>query len=146
MTSVVVGVSASSGSPQALRAAATEARQRGAGLLAVQAWRAPIPPAAPGGKPPGVSRDIEAALASAQRTLRSRVTAVLGPDEAVTCKVVQGAPSTVLLAEAAHAELLVLDAPRTRASMKSPVLAHRLIYTAECPVLIMPPAPEAHTP
>ncbi|MHA3684640.1 universal stress protein [Leucobacter sp. HY1908] len=146
MTFVVVGVSASSGSPQALRAAAVEAQQREATLVAVQAWRAPIPPAAPGGKPPGVSRDIESALTSAQRVLRSRVTAELGPDIPVICKVLQGAPSTVLLAEAAQAELLVLDAPRTRASMKSPVLAHRLIYTAKCPVLIMPPAPEVHTP
>jgi hypothetical protein len=144
MAYVIAAVSASSGSPQALIAAAAEAQARGAELIALQAWRPPRPPAAPRGRPPSVSRDPDAEFAAAERALRAHVSAILGTGAAVTCRVVRGAPSSVLLAESAGADLLVLDAPRTRESMRSPVLAHRLIYAASCPILILPPtAPPA---
>ncbi|MEO8907125.1 MAG: universal stress protein [Microbacteriaceae bacterium] len=139
MSYVVVGVSATNQSTGALMTAADEARHRNADLVAVQAWRPPRPPASPGGRPPGVMGDTDATYAAAERTLRARVIGVLGPDTEVTCKLVRGAPSSVLLAESARAELLVLDAPRTRSTSRSVLLAHRLIYAAQCPVLIMPP-------
>jgi len=139
MTHVVVGVSASSGSPGALLAAAAEARQRDADLIAVQAWRAPRPPASPGGHPPAVSRDADASFAAAEKNLRSQVTRVLGDDARVTCKLVAGTPRAVLLAESTDADLLVLDAPRTGTGSGAQLLVPRLVYAVSCPMLIMPP-------
>lgn len=81
------------------------------------------------------------AYASALNKLRTLVTGVLGADAKVAYRLVRGSPSSVLLAESAQADLLVLDAPRRRASLRSPILAHRLIYAAACPILIMPPVP-----
>jgi nucleotide-binding universal stress UspA family protein len=137
---VVVGVSASSGSPEALRFAVSEAKWRGVQLVAVQAWRAPRAPAAPGGRPPGVVLDTGAAFSRAAKELNAQVAAVLGAGEEVRCKLVRGAPGKVLLDESANACLLVVDAPRKWAASRSPLLAHRLVYNAQCPVLIMPPA------
>ena len=38
----------------------------------------------------------------------------------------------------AGADLLVIDAPRVPSM--SPLLAHRLVYAATCPVVVMPPS------
>lgn len=138
MKNVVVGVSATSGSPEALRCAAAEARWRGADLVAVQAWRPPRPPAAPGGRPPGVTFDTDAAFAGAAEALRAHVLKVLGSAGAVKCQLVPGTPGKVLLDASADACLLVVDAPQTWAKSRSPLLAHRLVYNAKCPVMIMP--------
>ncbi|WP_425562036.1 universal stress protein [Microbacterium kribbense] len=62
MAHVIAAVSASSGSPQALTAAAAEARARSADLIALQAWRPPrrAPLGAPdrvgGSRPAGAGR------------------------------------------------------------------------------------------
>jgi len=138
MTRVVVGVSASSGSPNALPAAVEEARRRDAELVAVQAWRPPRPPASPGGHPPGVSRDVDASLAEAEVRLRSQVTAVLGDDAQVICKVVEGGPRSVLRNESENADLLIVDAPAMHLGAPSKRLVHRLIEEVSCPILVMP--------
>ena len=143
MSQVVVGVSATSGSVLALRFAAEEARLRSAALVVVQAWRAPRPPASPGGHPPGVSIDAEAAFAQASQALRNHVAEVLGSERGVNCKLVRGTPGNVLLKESAGAGLLIMGAPRNWAVSQAPLLAHKLIYNAACPVVIMPPAPES---
>jgi nucleotide-binding universal stress UspA family protein len=139
MARVVVGVSASSGSPSALVAAAAEARMRSAELVAVQAWRPPRPPASPGGRPPGVSRDTEASMAAAKQRLRIQVARALGIDAPVSLKVVQGGPRAVLQAESEHADLLVLDSSRTPTSQPPQRLVSRLLAVVRCPVLVMPP-------
>ncbi len=137
---IVVGVSATSGSPLALRFAAEEARLREVPLVAVQAWRAPRPPASPGGHPPGVTVNAEAAFAQASQALRKHVAEVLGAETVVSCKLVRGTPGGVLLKESAEAALLVMGAPRNFAVSQAPLLAHKLTYNAACPVVIMPPA------
>jgi nucleotide-binding universal stress UspA family protein len=135
---VVVGVSPTSGSPNALRCAAEEARWRGAELVAVQAWRPPRPPAAPGGRPPAVTRDVEGDLRAAEMRLHDQVAQALGSTTDATCRIVHGGAGEALLEESAEAELLVIDAPRRIALTGSPLLAHKLVYNATCPILVMP--------
>lgn len=136
---VLVGVSPTSGSPVALKWAAAEAKARGAELVAVRAWRLPRPPVSPAVRPTGVDYDPEPDHAQAVFELRSHVAGALGEDADVTCKVIRGSPLAVLLKEAADAELLVIDAPPQADLTQTPLLAHRLVYHAPCPVLIMPP-------
>lgn len=138
MSTIVVGVSRSSGSPGALLFASQEAERRGAELVAVQAWRPPRPPAAPGGRPPEVSIDTELERRRAERELQSRVESVLGPTTGLSCRVVRGTADRVLARASADADLLVIDSPRTLVS-RSSVLANRLLYTVRCPLVVLPP-------
>ncbi|WP_104092089.1 universal stress protein [Arthrobacter sp. GMC3] len=143
MSRVVVGVSASSGSPGALAAGIEQARWRHAELVAVQAWRPPRPPSSPGGRMPGVTRDVEAEQRAAEEQLKEQVAAAVAQadwaTEEVSCELILGAPATILVHAAAGAELLVLDAPRRPVATRSPMLAHRIIYQVSCPVLVLPP-------
>ncbi|MGN6741820.1 MAG: universal stress protein [Amnibacterium sp.] len=136
---VVVGVSPTSGSPAALRWAADEAQRRGAQLVALSAWRPPRPPIAPGGRPPGVSFDSGDAVAEARDRLTGHVHAALGEGAQAAIEVVHGSTFRALLQASETAELLVLDAPSRLELPEGPTLARRLIYAAECPVVIMPP-------
>ena len=136
---VVVGVSPTSGSPTALHWAADEARRRGAELVALSAWREPRPPIAPGGRPPGVGLDTDAVVAEAKGRLADQVRGALGESSGVRSEVVHGSTFRVLLQASETADLLVLDAPSRLDLAEGPNLARRLIYAAECPVVIMPP-------
>ena len=51
---------------------------------------------------------------------------------------VRGSKRRALLNEAREADLLVIDAPRMPSM--SPLLAHRIVYAATCPVVVMPPS------
>ncbi len=137
---VVVGVSATSGSPTALRWAMEEAREHGGMLVAVRAWRPPPPPASSAGRPSVFTFDADQLYADAQDELRRDVTAVLGNDADVDCRVVHGGRRKVLLAAAQVAALLVIDAPQRTDLSSGPLFARRLVYRAGCPVVIMPPA------
>jgi hypothetical protein len=137
---IVVGVSVRSGSPTALRWAADEARRRRCRVVAVRAWRPPRPPAAPGGRPPAVSRDADADFAAGEEKLRADVAAALGEDAKVECRLVKGQAVAVLLKESEGAAMLVLDAPRRTDLKTNTLLAHRLMYHVGCPVVVMPPA------
>lgn len=137
---IVVGVSVRSGSPTALRWAADEARRRRCGLVAVRAWRAPRPPSAPGGRPSGISRDVDAAFAAGEEKLLADVRSALGEDAKVECRLVKGTAVSVLLKESEGAQMLVLDAPRSTDIKANTLLAHRLMYHVGCPVVVMPPA------
>jgi hypothetical protein len=137
--SVVVGVSPKTGSPAALRFAAEEARRRGTDLRAVTAWRPSSPPMTSGARPPATSYDPQEEFEDALRRLQGQVRGVLGEDGAARAEVIHGGKVRVLLQAAETADLLVLDAPRR--PRLGPVLAHRLIYVAECPVITMPMEP-----
>ena len=134
--SVVVGVSPKTGSPTALRFAAEEARRRGTDLRAVTAWRPSNPPMTAGARPPGTNYDPEAEFRSAIEQLEGQVRSALGPDASARAEVVHGGKVRVLLQAAETADVLVLDAPRR--PRLGPVLAHRLVYVAECPIITMP--------
>ena len=57
----------------------------------------------------------------------------------VFTEIVHGSTFRVLLQASETAEMVVLDAPRRLELPEGPTLARRLIYAAECPVVIMPP-------
>ena len=134
---VVVGVSATSKSPTALAWADAQARANGGRVVAVRAWRPPAPQATPSGTPASrISREADVQQA-AEESLVADVEATLGADHDVELRLVRGGRFNVLVKAAARADLLVIDAPR--ALVVGPMFAHRLIYAAACPVVVMPP-------
>jgi len=136
---IVVGVSGRSRSASALTWAVDEARHRDAAVVAIRAWR-PSAPSSSGSRPPLQTYDSESAYAAEQARLEADVAGVLGPDHGVECRLVHGGRRKVLIAAAQGADLLVLDAPRQSDLSVGPRFAHRLVYTAPCPVVIMPPS------
>jgi Universal stress protein family len=140
---IVVGVSRRTGSVEALRWAAAEAQLRNARVLAVTAWRGPRPPAAPGGRPPAVSvSPIEEAFELEEQRLLDHLTSVLGDltELGVEFSLRRGAASTVLLAAAVGAQLLVLDSPKEgRSTLAKSLIAPQVVFRAPCPVVVMPP-------
>jgi nucleotide-binding universal stress UspA family protein len=140
---IVVGVSPTTGSPNALRWAAAEAQLRNLPLRAVMAWRAPRPPGASGMRPPATP-----AVASddygrdADERLRGFVAGALGADTNVECVVVHGSEVNALLSSARGAQLLVIGEPQPGrlASMMSSLTAPHVVLKAECPVVVMPSA------
>jgi hypothetical protein len=134
---VVVGVSATSKSPTALAWAAAQARQNHGRVVAVRAWRTPPPQATPSGSQAArvsPSDDLERA---ARESLEADVADSLGADHGAELRLARGGRYSVLIKAAAGADLLVIDAPR--ALIAGPMFAHRLIYAATCPVVVMPP-------
>lgn len=136
---IVVGVSQTSHSPVALSWAAADAVRRDADLLAVRAWRPSRPPSTAAGRPPATTRDLQEERANAEQALQDDVRQALGPQHAARCEIRDGTPLRVLNELSATAALLVLDAPRRTDFKTTPMLAHRLVYQASCPVVIMPP-------
>ena len=139
---IVVAVDQLTGSREALRWAAGEARLRDARLQAVMAWRAPRPPAAPAARPPAVSTlSVADPQTEAEIRLTTVLEAALGADHDAITSAVRGPTLPVLVDAAANADLLVLDPPhltdvsRARASL----LAPQLIARVHCPVVIIPP-------
>jgi nucleotide-binding universal stress UspA family protein len=141
---VVVGVSPRTGSPSALLWAAAYARLRGAKLIAVLAWHAARPPAAPGGRPPGslLSGELPDPEGEAQTRLEAFVTAALGVGNGVDCRVVRGNEVSALLECGANAELLVLGEPTAgrMGSVRAGLVAPQLVLRSTCPVVVMPRA------
>jgi nucleotide-binding universal stress UspA family protein len=143
---IVVGVSPTSGSPAALRWAAEEARLRAAPLRAVMAWRPPRPPAAPGGRPPaGLPAADDDPESDARARLQDFVRDALGADganAAVDCVVVKGGAVNALRSAARDAQLLVIGEARAGRlnSVRSGLVAPKLVVDAGCPVVVMPPA------
>ena len=136
---VVVGVSATSGSPTALSWAYGEARSHHGRVVAVRAWRPPRPPAAVGGKPSVVRYDVEDLHNEAAAALRTDVAEVLGENAEVECRLVIGGRRKTLVDASRDADVVVIDAPQRTDLHTSPMFARRLVYRAFCPVVIMPP-------
>ena len=70
--------------------------------------------------------------------------ATLGVEHGVELRLVRGGKYNVLIKAAAGADLLVVDAPRQL--MAGPMFAHRLVYAASCPVVVMPPVISGEPP
>ena len=138
---VVVGVSSTSRSPAALRWALAEARAHHGVVIALRAWRLPRPPSSTAGRPPLVpAADADALHQQQQAQLEADVADVLGPDAGVECRLVHGGPRKALREISRFVDLLVIDAPRRTDFRETPLFARRLVYSAGCPVVIMPPA------
>lgn len=114
------------------------------GLIAVRAWRSAPPTASTSGviaarmSRPG---DIEGPERGA---LAADVEEVLGPDHGAELRLVQGGHREVLLEAAEEADLLVIDAPR--AMTGAPLFAQRIVDSATCPVVVMPPSISGQPP
>ncbi|EAP98294.1 hypothetical protein JNB_15058 [Janibacter sp. HTCC2649] len=134
---VVVGVSATSMSPTALTWAAAQAAQNHGRLIAIRAWRPSVPPGTTSGGIAARVTDEPATDRAQQLALDADVAAVLGDDHTAEVRAVRGGKRKVLLAAAVDADLLVVDAPRSFTG--APLFAQRLVDSATCPVVVMPP-------
>lgn len=137
---IVVGVSATSKSPTALRWASDLAALRGGRVVAVRAWRPTPPQTGSRVTPSPIAEDVGSARDQALADLRADVAEVLGDDHRVEVELVRGGKRRSLLAAAEHADLLVVDAPRRLDVTSAPGFAQRLVYRASCPVVVMPPS------
>ncbi len=134
---VLVGVSATSKSPTALIWARAQAEANAGRVIAVRVYQTPNVPAGPSGSSSRIPQDPDSLRTQQHAQLERDVTEVLGPDHGVEIRVVRDGKRRGLLNEAREADLLVIDAPRTPSM--SPLLAHRIVYAARCPVVVMPP-------
>jgi nucleotide-binding universal stress UspA family protein len=136
---IVVGVSATSTSSTALRWAVDLAALRGARVVAVRVWRQ-VPEGDTLEEQPGdAAHPGEKVPEHALRQLEMDVSDVLGEGHGVECRLVHGGRRKGLIAAAAGADLLVIDAPRRMDLSAEPLFAQRLINHAHCPVVVMPP-------
>ena len=135
---IVVGVSPTSGSPGALRWAVEEAAARRGRVVAVRAWRPHVPETATGGRLPSVIADGSARDDEAAR-LEHDVASVVGRDHVVETRVVAGKRRAVLVEESRDADLVVIDAG-TSAEVGARWLGSRLVRSALCPVVVVPPS------
>jgi nucleotide-binding universal stress UspA family protein len=143
---ILVGVSPVTGSRAALQWAVQEARLRRARVRAVMVWRTSgLPGGAPGRVPAQSIIEASPQQRRAEQTLREFVADALGEDHQVELRAVEGRALAVLLQEAEHAALLVLDSPAV-AKLYDPNarrLAPRVIFRSPCPVVVLPPAEPA---
>jgi nucleotide-binding universal stress UspA family protein len=135
---VVVGVDSSLASLEALRFAVSEARRRGALLVAVRAWLV---------QGPGHGEDlgqwrIEAGAAAAATVRQSFDQAMGGLPRNLDLEMlaVEGAVGPVLVAQApSDGDLLVLGAPARRWWRVFPLsLVRYCVRAATCPVVVVP--------
>src|SRR5918912_1197988 len=132
---IVVGVSATSKSPTALRWAAEQAALCGGRLVAVRAWRPLLPGTASRGTPAVATPDIGTAEAAEREALAADVAGVLGADHPVDTELVHGSKAKALLttATALKADLIVIDTPPRSDCSTTPWFVDRLIHRAPCP-------------
>jgi hypothetical protein len=137
---ILVGVSATSGSPAALRWALEQAHLQSLPLMALRAYRVPTTAAGTVRPTPSRVADSEDPLRSAAlESLEADVRRALGASaDEVELRAVRGSRRRVLLDASAGAEMLVIDAPRRREVRSDPTFAAQLVHRALCPVVIMP--------
>lgn len=140
---IVVGVSPSSGSKEALRWGAAEALYKKVPLKAVMAWKAPLPSTNAGIRPPiYIPQSDEELQAEAETKLSSAIEAALGSDHQLTYSAIRGSALNVLLEETKDAQLLILDSPKTGSGVLAPsLLAVQLVNKSSCPVVMVPRSP-----
>ena len=139
---IVVAIDPATGSREALRWAAAEARLRKARVHAVMAWRPARPPAAPGARPPLTSSLSPAdPQADADARLARMVDDALGVGNDATRAAVHGSALQVVLAAVRNADLLVVDPPRPSdlSRAKASLLTPQLVFRVPCPVVVIPP-------
>jgi nucleotide-binding universal stress UspA family protein len=136
---IVVGVSATSKSPAALHWAAELAALRGGRVVAVRAWRPTPPQTSSRISPSPLTEDASLAHEQELASLEADVAEVLGAGHGVEVRLVEGGRRRALVRASEEADLLVVDAPRRLDLSSGPGFAQRLVYTARCPVVVIPP-------
>lgn len=132
---IVVGIDGSESSKDALRWAATQAKQTGAQLHAVAAWQLP--------SGYGWAPDLSGAdfAAEAQKELDQTVAQVLGGDHGVSvvARVAEGHAATVLIEASRGADLLVVGSRGHGAftGMLLGSVSQHCAQHAACPVVIV---------
>lgn len=145
---IVVGVDGSESARAALGFGLEEAARRSARVRVVTAFRSPEYWPVAYGMASGmvVLPSIEQLAEDAQRTARQTLTEVVGRGGAavpVEVRVAQGHPATLLLDQAAQAELLVVG-HRGLGAVASVCLGSvglQCVLHAVCPVVVVPPVP-----
>lgn len=133
---VAIGSTATSAAP--LRWAVEEAAARRGRVVAVRGWR-PAQPGVSGTRPPLQTYDSREDHGDAEARLVADVESLVGADAAVECRLVVGGRRKALLAAAADADLLVVGGPRRARIGEGLGFAHRLLYSTQCPIVVMPP-------
>jgi nucleotide-binding universal stress UspA family protein len=144
---VVVGVTGSPGSLQALRYGADLARTHRAALIAVLAWVPPGGDYADRRHPSTVLRELW--REAARKRLRTAVGMALGgipADLSFEARALRGEPGPVLVSEAGEdGDVLVIGAGRRGAPRRwlSCRVSRYCMARATCPVVAVPPSPLA---
>ncbi len=138
MKTIVVGFDGSKHGEAALELAAEEASLRGAQLVVVCAWDMPIGIAPTFSYTPEI---LENMGGNAQRLMEEAVARVAELQPHVSCegKVIEGQPATVLVAEAADADMIVVGT-HGHGELSSLLLgsvSHQVVHHARCPVLLV---------
>ncbi|GHC52672.1 universal stress protein [Streptomyces flavofungini] len=138
---VVVGVDEAAGAAAAVGYAVRAAQQRDTELLAVHAWRRPVPETTGGPRPAGAAdprrlraeRELDAALRSAVRDHGA---------VAVRHEAVEGQARAALLDASAAADLIVVGARRRpgHTGLQLGPVNHAVLHHAACPVTVVPHA------
>jgi nucleotide-binding universal stress UspA family protein len=141
---IVVGLEGSEGARKALGWAVEEARLRGAKLVALHAWSAPLVAPAPallGAPPPLDTETLERIRVGAEQLLEHEVDAVDLQGVDVERLVVEGSAADALLDAARDADLLVVGT-RGLGGFTGLLLgsvSQQVSHHAPCPVVIVPP-------
>lgn len=139
---VVVGVSASSGSPVAVAWGYDLATRLGVPLVAVRAYQRPGPVAgAFMGTRTLLERSPHALWEKSNADLIAHVAHAIGEDAAkkVIYRVVEGERRRVLVDSSRNAALLIIDSPRGHGLGADTPFSRTILAHAKCPVLAMPP-------
>ncbi|ARX81365.1 hypothetical protein SMD44_00763 [Streptomyces alboflavus] len=137
---VVVGVDEAAGAAAAVAYAVRAARLRDTELLAVHAWRRPVPEAGGGPRPVGAAdprrlraeHELDVALRSAVRDHGA---------VAVRHEAVEGQARVALLDASATADLIVVGARRPgHTGLQLGPVNHAVLHHAACPVTVVPHA------
>ena len=141
MKTILVGIDGSVGAKNALRWACEEATLYGdAKIVAMSVWFAPVPVSSPW--LPNVDLPIDLTEPT-ERSLADTVSAVASEQFGslqIEQRVVHGAAAAVLIAEAAHGDLVVVGS-RGLGGFKGLLLgsvSHQVVSHAPCPLVIVP--------
>jgi nucleotide-binding universal stress UspA family protein len=137
---IVVGVDGSPSSVAALRWAIAEATVTGDTVEALMAWQYPISADGYGWAPVFIDERMNL-KAYAEKTLSEAIDRAIGPDcpFAVERRVVEGYASSELVAESAHADLLVVGS-RGHGTFADALIgstSQNCAHHAKCPVVIV---------
>lgn len=133
---VVVGVSVTSKSPDAVAWASAQATGNHGRLIAVRVLKRSSSAEGSATSPSEIL--VGQSKTDQQTELAADVAETLGPDHEAECRVLYGGKRECLLAASGWADLLVIDAARSPSA--SSRLAHRIIMGSQCPVVVLPPS------